>query len=618
MKKNPPALLRPSSRARFPSTRARISAVVLLMTAAGFAWPGRAAESSAPDRPAVKPHPRLWMDDARLAELKTAAGRDPLLQRYVRDALADADAQLGKPPLEHKIYDGLRMLAISRDALRRTTALAFAWRWTGEKKYADAAIANLRTVCAFPDWNAQRHFLDTAEMATAVAVGLDWLYPALDDAAREALRQGLRSHALTAKPGWWWKGPNNWNFVCNGGLIVAALAVADTDADLAQHILARSREGIPVAGANYAPDGAWMEGPGYWGYATEYAAFAIAALDSATGGDFGLSELRGFGKSGYFPIASTAPSGGLLNFADAGSFGHNRAKQDHTRKPIPCLFWLARKFGQTDFSDAEHTVLATKKASALHVVWYVPPTGKKPQRSLDRFFDGPVPVFLMRSAWDDPAAAWCGVKAGYNRVPHGHLDLGNFEFEAGGVRWAIDLGSDDYNLPGYFGKQRWDYYRLKSESHSVPLIDGRGQLADGTANVLAAKVGGATPSVTLDLTGAYADRAQKVVREISLTEGRRTLVVADRFRLAKPAAIVWAMTTDAEIEIAADGRKAVLTCRGRKLEAAVLSPENAVLSAESAEQKPPQADNLGFRRLLATCPAPAGETEVKIRLKEIP
>ena len=95
----------------------------------------------------------------------------------------------------------------------------------------------------------------------------------------------------------------------------------------------------------------------------------------------------------------------------------------------------------------------------------------------------------MRSSWEDPLATWCGVKAGFDKVPHGHLDLGNFEFETDGIRWGLDLGKDDYNLPGYFGKQCWDYYRLKSESHKVPLIAGKGQLVEGVAKVLFDKTG---------------------------------------------------------------------------------------------------------------------------------
>ena len=68
-----------------------------------------------------------------------------------------------KPPLVHKKI-GPRLLHVSRDCLRRTYSLALAWRWTGEKKYADKAVENLLTVCAFKDWNPS-HFQAAAGKA---------------------------------------------------------------------------------------------------------------------------------------------------------------------------------------------------------------------------------------------------------------------------------------------------------------------------------------------------------------------------------------------------------------------------------------------------------------------
>jgi hypothetical protein len=63
----------------------------------------------------------------------------------------------------------------------------------------------------------------------------------------------------------------------------------------------------------------------------------------------------------------------------------------------------------------------------------------------------------LRSEWENPQALCVAFKAGDNKANHSHLDLGSFVFDAAGVRWAMDLGADNYNLPGYFGKQRWDY-----------------------------------------------------------------------------------------------------------------------------------------------------------------
>ena len=60
----------------------------------------------------------------------------------------------------------------------------------------------------------------------------------------------------------------NWNVVCNGGVTIAALALADVPryADTARRALKYAAQGIPLAVSGYGPagNGAWPEGPGYW------------------------------------------------------------------------------------------------------------------------------------------------------------------------------------------------------------------------------------------------------------------------------------------------------------------------------------------------------------------
>ena len=566
----------------------------------------------------VQTHPRLLLTRDRLAALKKLHATDPALQRIIREALADADKQLTKHPLKHVLPDGKRLLETSRDCLARTLALGFAYRWTGDRKYADKGIENLRTVCAFDDWNPS-HFLDTAEMSNAVGIGYDWLYEAMDPATRETIRKGLIKNGLNAKdPKQAFKWEHNWNMVCNGGLTVGALAVADTDPELARRIIERSLKFLPLATVHYAPDGAWMEGPNYWHYATSYTIFMCAALDSAVGRNFGIDQTPGLDKSGYFTIYTAGPTGQFLCFADAGKPHFNeQRKEPFTRTPMACLFWLARKYGNPDFSDAEYDILAKSAATALHAVWYQPPTGKAPVRTLDRFFDGPVPLFFMRGSWSDPDTLWCGVKGGFNKVNHGHLDLGNFEIEAGGVRWVMDLGADGYNIPGYFGKQRWSYFRTSSESHNVPLINGKAQLLDGTAKVLEVHPNQENPSVTFDLSAAYGKPAQKIIRTVAMAAKRSKITVNDQFTLAKPAEVLWGITTDAEIEIRPGG-VAWLTRNGKSFSAAILEPAGAAFTVASAEQKPPQYDNKGIRRLQLKLNAPMGNSTIKVQFSPGP
>ena len=400
----------------------------------------------------VAGHPRLMLKDVDLGFLKASSADDPVLQKCWQDVQRDADRCLQRPPLVYRKI-GPRLLSVSRDCLGRIYALALAYRWTGDEKYAAKAKENLLQVCAFQDWNPS-HFLDTAEMSHAVGIGYDWLYSYLDDATRATIRQALIEKGLKpglevyAKNGWWAKSEYNWNQVCNGGMIVGSLAIAETDPSYAERIVPAAVKSLPLALASYGPDGAWGEGPGYWSYATHYTAYALTALDTALGSTFGLLDIDGLSKAGYFPIYTAGPTGLYLNLADVG--------ERSARRPMPCMFWLARTFHNPLVCLCRSTSSLPAVRPVL-LIW----SGMRPARRLERsakqldyYFRGPVEVVTMRSAWDDPNALFVGVKAGYNQVNHGHLDLGNFELDALGVRWARDLGSDDYNLSGYWDSKR--------------------------------------------------------------------------------------------------------------------------------------------------------------------
>jgi hypothetical protein len=562
-----------------------------------------------------KSHPRLMLKDKGLELLKEQHAKDEVLQKCMGDVLKEADKCAGKSMLTYRKI-GPRLLHVSRECLRRIYALGLAYRWTGQEKYAGKAVDNMLTVCEFENWNPS-HFLDTAEMSHAVGIGYDWLYSYMDAGTRQKIKAGLIKNGLepglTAyKKSWWVRSEHNWNQVCNGGLIVGALAIAESDPKYAEQIIPAAVKSLPLAIKSYAPDGAWGEGPGYWSYATRYTAYGLAALQSALGTDFGLLQIEGLAEAGDFPIYTAGPTGYYLNLADVGT--------KSSRRTLPCLFWLGRAYGKPLYIDDERAMLAKSSAGPQHVVWYMPePDGKLPARDLDRYFRGPVEVAVFRSAWDDPEALWVGVKAGYNQVNHGHLDLGNFELDALGVRWVRDLGADNYNLPGYWdgkrGGRRWNYYRLNSKSHSVPLLGGENQDPMATSKFIKFESKKSSAFAIIDLTSAYEKYAKKVTRGIAMRD-RKAVLVQDEFEIEKPCELVWAMTTDAEISLEKEWI-ARLTIDGKELVAKVLSPYHAPFTVESAEQKSPEKTNKGVKRLILRLDNAKGKVKVAILLSPI-
>ncbi len=435
----------------------RLQSALLAASIVGLGAPGSSAapQPQAPASLRVPPseqligrlkreHPRLLVDPARFDELRRLVKTDATLQQWNEQVRRQADEIVTAPLPRHVLPDGKRLLDTSRRVLGRTYTLALIYRLHGDRLYADRLWQELETVAGFPDFNP-RHFLDTAEMTHALALAYDWLYDTWTDSQRATIRKAIVELGL--EPGlevyrdnrWWARSTHNWNQVCNGGMTMGALAVADEEPELAGDILRGALLSVPLAMESYAPDGAWGEGPGYWGYATQYNVVMLAALQSALGTDFGLSEMEGFDQTGLFPIYMTGPTGRTFNFSDSGDRpGRNES-----------LLWLAKRFDRPVYAW-----FAAKYGgpSAGSMVWHHKP-GEDPAAAglpLDKYWRN-VEAVTLRSDWTDENALFVGIQAGTNRVSHNHLDLGSFVLDALGQRWAVDLGGDDYNLPDYFG-----------------------------------------------------------------------------------------------------------------------------------------------------------------------
>ena len=268
--------------------------------------------------------PRLFFSKQKETDIKELMKTDPFLEKLVGELLKKADRVKAEAPSEYKIPDGVRLLGQSRRSIDRTTALAFAYRMTGNKEYAEAAITEMLTVCRFKDWNPS-HYLDVAEMATAVALGYDWLYDVIAEEQRKEIRAALVKHALQTglgiyeKGNWWTTRDNNWNEVCNAGLPIAALAIADEERELAETIVNRAVNSLPHGLSVYKPDGAYPEGPGYWAYGTWFTGLMLMVLQDVFQDDFGLLKTEGLAVTGDYYMNVISPRYLNFNYADGGS-----------------------------------------------------------------------------------------------------------------------------------------------------------------------------------------------------------------------------------------------------------------------------------------------------------
>lgn len=542
-------------------------------------------------------HPRLLATAADFAALRQRVETDKQLTRWHAALQSQAIALLKEPPSKYEIPDGKRLLATSRRVLDRVQTLGLLWQLDHDRRWADRAWRELEAAAQFKDWNP-KHFLDTAEMTHAFAIGYDWLYDAWTDAQRRMLREAIVKHGFTpalqvyAKGGWWVKTRNNWNQVCNGGLGIGALALAEVEPALAARILHAGLNSIQIAMGEFAPDGACIEGPGYWHYATRYNFAFLAALESALGTDFALATLPGVEQTGWFPIYIGSPAGQTFNYADGGS-GAIYAPQ---------LFWLARRFQQPVWAWYQ---ARTPRPQALDLLWYSPHQTDPVAAGtpLDKYFRGSE-VVTLRGSWTDANATFIGFKAGKNNDSHGQLDVGSFVLDALGERWAMDFGSDNYNLPGYFGKQRWDYYRLRAEGQNTLVVNpGKGPDQSLAATPIVRFESKPDRAFAIgDLKAAVAPDARRVERGVALLDRQRVLM-QDELVTDRPADVWWFMHTHAEVKLDKSGTTATLERQGKQLAARILAPANARFTVMKAEplptspQPPEQANNDRVRKL---------------------
>lgn len=545
------------------------------------------AQPASPTRATVlstlrQEHPRLLATAADFGTLKARVAESSKVAKWAAAIRAEADEILKTPPSQYVIPDGKRLLATSRRVLDRVLTLGLTFKLGGDARYSTRLWLELETAAKFKDWNPS-HFLDTAEMTAAFAISYDWLYETWTPAQRATLRTAIiekglnQSLVIYRKNGWWAAAEHNWNQVCNGGMTLGALAVADEEPELASEILERAIVSVPRAMRHFAPDGAWGEGPGYWDYATKYNVFMLAALESALGTDFGLAQIEGFAKAADFPIHVSGPTGRTFNYADAGDGPAGGAQ----------MLWLASKFNNPAQAAWRVKAAAAREPGPLDLLWgaawlgQLPPEVNLPAHKYFRASE----VVTMRSAWNDPDATFVGFKGGDNKVNHGHLDLGSFVLDAAGQRWAVDLGADNYNLPGYFGKARWDFYRCRAEGQNTLVINpGAGPDQDTKAESEMVRFEAHDGGVfgIADLIAAYAKQATKVQRGIALNG--RAVVIQDEIAAAKPAEVWWFMHTGADVRC--DGATAILTLKGKRLTARVLSPPGATFEVMPAEPLP--------------------------------
>lgn len=532
-------------------------------------------------------HPRLLLDDEEFEELKTkisTSGNGPLATLHETVMNLCDWMGLSGTPLTYKLdASNKRILGVSQEALLRIFTCAYAYRYTGDSKYLEHAEADINAVCDFTDWNSKRHFLDAGEMAAAVGLGYDWLYDQLSEATRKKVEQKLVDCAFTPaqKKIWnldFYKATNNWNQVCNGGLVCGALAVYETCSVQAQDIIERAIESnVEALKVMYAPDGNYPEGPGYWCYGTLYEALMLTALETTVGSDAQLSQSIGFDKTAEYMLFTYGAVDKCFNYADNLS----------RTTPAIALWYFADRFADPSLLYYELKQLAAGGYSSCTEARLLPllmtyanridfSNVTTPSRKI---FSGrgDVPVVMVHTDWTMTTSdVYLGIKGGMAGANHGHMDAGSFVFDAEGIRWSMDYDRQSYaalenalkSLGGNLWtmtqeSMRWDVFRYNNRNHSTITINDAKHLVDGSATLYEVIESDSELGATLRMTDVVSDQVASAMRTVKLVD-EKDLVVIDRIDALpdRSAKVRWTMVSQAEPEI--EDNRIVLTSGSHK------------------------------------------------------
>ncbi len=541
----------------------------------------------------VPAHPRILLLKGEEKAIQSTIAADNTWLKVHQAILNESDALISKPPIE-RIQIGRRLLDKSREAIRRIFFLSYAYRTTGQPVYQQRAEKEMVAIAAFSDWNPS-HFLDVAEMTMAMAIGYDWLYDQLSPSSRTAIKEAILKKgiepSLDPKYNSWLKAEHNWNQVCNAGMTYGAMAIYEDQPELAKQIINRAIETIVLPMADYAPNGAYPEGYGYWGYGTSFNVMFISAVEKLFGKDFGLSQKPGFLQTAAYLENMTGPSGKPFNYSDAGGGGGLQ----------PAMFWFANKQKDPSLLWVEKSRLLTSQPQSLVgdrllpaiMLWSAGTHMDKitPPAAGSWVGKGKNPVALMRTSWTDPAAIFVGMKGGSVSVNHAHMDIGSFVMEADGIRWAMDFGMQDYeSLESkgikLFGRtqdaQRWTVFRYTNLVHNTLAVNNRHQLVEGYAPITASSAAPAFMHAVTDISAVYKGALAKANRGIAIVNKAYVVVQDEVETLNEETTIRWTLLTPATVTITGNNQ-ATLTKDGKKLVFEVTAPGKLTMKTWSTD-----------------------------------
>ncbi|UKS28326.1 Ig-like domain-containing protein [Paenibacillus sp. HWE-109] len=447
--------------------------------------------------PYTNVHPSLFLDQAKVNQLKTAILPGGTHEHIWNEIKAKADAFVLTPPTTYYV-DKYTGEAWQRDTADRTIYLALAYLIDGDVKYYNAAKAYALASVSYPTWGrAELKNIDLAagHQLLSLSIVYDWLYNDLDTVTRETIKQKLETRgsemylkatgqpfegSMDYKKVYWTEGYlQNHLWVSLSGLTAAGVALHNTGSSTLPWLEYSIGKFDQVLQA-LADDGASQEGYPYWQYGLEYLlkygeiAQKFFDVDIYTDNKW-LEQASTYAAYMSLPKNSWKPNVNHLNFGDDANV--------NWYGPDMSLRLLAGKYSdgiaQGLANEIDTANIESMNVKYANLLWYDPTVPEASVSSLPtlHIFDN-LGIVSARSDWSGDGSV-VAFKSG-PAIGHKALHMNESPLDD----WGVAHAHPDANHFMIFGDGEWlirddGYANKKTSNHNTLLINGTGQLGEG-------------------------------------------------------------------------------------------------------------------------------------------
>ncbi len=580
-------------------------------------------------------------DRTAWAKVREELGKSQVAE-YIARAEADAAAEIPHLPattyLEFKRIGerlGYENPVSRRRAMLSNLALAECLEYKG--RFLDPLLNLVWAICEESSWSYPAHQHELTDMTRpwidlfATMTGrqlaeFDLLLGSEMDAhvskrIRYEVDHRLLTPYLNPHTPWWWmyntqqRRTNNWNAVCNGNIVSAAILLENDNSRLAE-IIARAARSLDDYLETFDVDGGSTEGPGYWSYG--YGNYVLMAhlVEQRTNGRLSFLGTEQIRKISQFPARTVLSHNLFVNFSDCDLHVSLQAPLLaflSRRLDLPELMALARQQPRDESIRTTHEILPW----GLRELFWTVTQDQQPFVSRKHDWYEEMMWMVARYNPDDPNALVLAAKGGHNEEMHNQNDVGSIIVHIKGESVIADLGRGRYTR-AYFSETRYDHFVCQSVGHSAPVPNGQQQGAgeDFAAQLLDHQAGDTLDLMSVELKAAYLSEAdlQSLKRTVSMHRDKPGgwVELVDEVSFAtRPGTLESVLTTFGDVEMGSP----TLLLRGEQGALQVeYDPDTVTVRVEKVEKVDLAEGEFDVNRVIFAFPEATQQGQIRLSI----